>query len=102
MHRCRERDSNIIRRKKDQVLTALGTLKCEVCDFDFKAVYGPAGDGFIECHHTKPVASLVPGDRTKLSELALVCANCHRMLHRPKRWLSIQELRNLLSAAANA
>lgn len=96
MHRHRERDPAIVRRKKERVLQATGTLRCEACDFDFCLFYGELGVGFIECHHTKPIAFLNPGDRTKMSELALVCANCHRMLHRPKRWLSIPELRTVL------
>jgi predicted HNH restriction endonuclease len=32
-----------------------------------------------------------------LSELAVVCANCHMLIHmNPKRALDIQELRNML------
>ena len=99
MHHYRERDPRIVQRKKEDVLAKTGGLKCEVCTFDFSTVYGEMGAGFIECHHTKPIASLKAGDRTKLSELALVCANCHRMLHRPKHWLSLAELRAVLAAA---
>ena len=33
------------------------------------------------------------GDETKLSDLSLICSNCHRMIHRDKdHWLTLYEL----------
>lgn len=95
-HRYRERDPKLIKRKKEQVLKQEGVLVCEVCRFDFFTVYGNRGEGYIECHHTKPVSQLTPGEKTKISDLSLVCSNCHRMVHRKQPWLSISELKNLL------
>jgi serine/threonine protein kinase len=77
--------------------TTLGRLACEACGFDFAQVYGKLGEGFIECHHTKPVSKLRKGDKTKLSDLALVCANCHRMLHRGGETLTLGMLRSKTS-----
>lgn len=96
-HRYRERNTKLVKRKKHSVLQENGTLSCEVCGFDFSAAYGERGDGFIECHHTKPVSELRDGETTKINDLALVCANCHRMIHRRKPWLSVEELSGLLS-----
>jgi 5-methylcytosine-specific restriction protein A len=95
-HRVRERSKVLVTRKKKQALKATGCLTCEVCDFDFSGRYGARGEGFIECHHTQPVQSLTPGHRTRLSDLALLCSNCHRMIHRSQPWLSIDELRALI------
>lgn len=95
-HRYRERDTNIAKRKKKQFLKKHGRLYCEACNFDFAAAYGDRGKGFVECHHTVPVSEMKPGDKTKLSDLALVCANCHRMIHAKRPWLSIPELVELL------
>lgn len=92
VHRSRERDRSLVQRKKAQALTA-GRLICEVCDFDFLQRYGELGRGFIEVHHTKPVAKLKPGERTRLADLAVVCANCHRMLHKEKLALAVAELK---------
>jgi putative restriction endonuclease len=36
---------------------------------------------------------LKDGDTTRLEDLALLCANCHRMIHRASPWLSVEELR---------
>lgn len=59
-----------------------------MCTFDFAKVYGALGADFIEIHHTKPVAKMKPGSKTKLSDLALLCSNCHRMAHRKREPLS--------------
>jgi 5-methylcytosine-specific restriction protein A len=77
-HRVRERDRGLVRRKK----ATAATLACEVCGFDFGAFYGRAGDGFIECHHVIPLGQGGGTRQTRLADLALVCANCHRVLHR--------------------
>jgi len=93
LHRTYERRSSLGRKKKARVLRERGKLVCEVCGFDFPQQYGHIGNGFIECHHTRPVSELGPGTVTRLRDLALVCANCHRMLHRGDRWLTVDELR---------
>ena len=96
-HRFRERDPSIIGRKKHRALQQQKSLSCEVCKFDFEKVYGERGYGFIECHHTKPLSELSPeGATTKLADLSLVCSNCHRMIHKSKPWLSMDQLRELL------
>ncbi len=96
VHKQRERNRSAVRRKKERVLSETGRLSCEACDFDFKVIYGSLGNGFAECHHTLPVADLKDGQKTRLNDLAIVCANCHRMLHRSRPMMSILELRELL------
>ena len=96
LHRTMERDSRIVRKAKEQRLSATGKLECDVCSLDFKRTYGSRGEGFIEAHHTIPVASLAGKRKTKLSDLALVCSNCHRMLHRGKPMLSVEQLRRIV------
>lgn len=94
-HRARERDPRLVRAKKDAVLKATGRLACEACDLDFAERYGELGEGYIECHHTVPLGQ--GAERvTSLSELALLCPNCHRMVHRPARALTVAELRQRL------
>ena len=96
LHRIKERNQKLVRAKKKKTLDRYGCLICKVCAFDFTRQYGHIGYGFIECHHTVPIPRLAGGVKTRLSDLALVCANCHRMLHRGPRWLSIDVLRTLL------
>jgi 5-methylcytosine-specific restriction protein A len=82
LHKIRERNSKIIQSKKNRVLQEQGTLKCEVCDFDFEEFYGELGRGYIECHHLTPLSEYNVQDETRLEDLALLCSNCHRMIHR--------------------
>ena len=96
LHRTRERNSSLVKRKKAQVLEEVGYLSCGVCGFSFSDFYGSVGEGLIECHHIVPLSQLRPGQRTKLSDLGLVCANCHRVLHRGGEKLSIPALRRLI------
>ncbi|MCG7865449.1 MAG: hypothetical protein JAY74_03645 [Candidatus Thiodiazotropha taylori] len=93
VHKMRERNQGLVSKKKSRVLERTGKLECEVCGFDFSERYGELGYGFAECHNTKLVSTLKPDVRTKIKDLAIVCANCHRMLHRVKPWISIEELR---------
>ncbi|WP_274474216.1 HNH endonuclease [Mangrovimonas aestuarii] len=93
LHKLRERNSKISKMKKEGYFRENGKLDCEVCSFDFFNRYGEIGKGFIECHHRKPLSELEPDSDTKLSDLALVCSNCHRMLHRQISTLSIEELK---------
>lgn len=61
----------------------------------FEERYCDIGHDFIEAHHTRPVQDLQPGDKTKLPDLVLVCASCHRMIHRRRHWLSMDKLSEL-------
>ena len=82
LHKYKERNSLIVRKKKNEALEKKGCLVCEVCGFDFQSIYGELGEGFIECHHAKPISELQAGEKTRMQDLVLVCSNCHRMLHR--------------------
>lgn len=92
LHKYRERNAKLVAAKKKAVLKATGALACEVCGFDFAFTYGSLGQGFIECHHTQPLAEYEAAAATKLDDLAVVCANCHRMLHRQPGVMTIKKL----------
>lgn len=101
IHLCRERNRKLVEAKRKKAMTANGgRLACEVCEFDFSLAYGNRGFGFIECHHTKPVATLGTDNKTHIDDLALVCGNCHRMIHRRKPWLTIAQVKALISGKA--
>jgi hypothetical protein len=97
LHKIKERKPLIVRRKKRVVLAATGRLVCEVCDFDFAAVYGKLGEGFAECHHRVPLTKLDGDAPTRLTDLAIVCSNCHRILHRSRPMLSVEDLRAIVA-----
>ena len=97
LHKYRERDLRIVIKKKDNVFAKDGKLLCEACEFDFNAKYGELGYKYIECHHRTPLAMFTSTSKTTLTDLALVCSNCHRMLHRRMDSLSVEGLRNLVA-----
>ena len=97
-HRQRERNRKKVAEKKRKAHDT-GAYRCEVCDLDPEARYGKLGASALECHHLRPLAE---GTRTtRLSDLALVCRNCHSAFHVAYRemgsWLSVDELKKHLA-----
>ena len=79
---CRiERDQKLVKRVKE----TLGFI-CKLCGIDFEKVYGDIGKGYIEAHHVNPVSTLKGKQRNIVPEkdFIVLCANCHRMIHRAK------------------
>lgn len=97
VHKKRERDGKLRKAKLGSVFKETGRLACEACDLDFGEKYGQRGKGFIECHHVRALHTLKPGQRTKVSDLALLCSSCHRMVHVRKPWLTLEELKEILA-----
>lgn len=79
-HRRRERS---LRRAKIAAALSLGPLRCEVpgCGFDFARTYGALGEGFAHVHHLRPLGDRDAATPTSTADLAIVCANCHAMIH---------------------
>lgn len=98
-HMRSERNSSLIRRIKEGALNSNQMLNCEVCGFSFRETYGELGEGFIEAHHIEPLSQRNESRPTTKDEIALVCSNCHRMLHKEVngKLLSIEELKSRIS-----
>ncbi|MGY4318987.1 HNH endonuclease [Bradyrhizobium sp. JR3.5] len=61
-----------------------GRLICEVkgCGFDFFRRYGDIGRHYAHVHHREPLSKAPKsGKKFTLADLAIVCANCHAMVH---------------------
>lgn len=99
-HLRRERSAKLGRRKRNAVLRETGALACEVCGFDFVEKYGTVGEGFCELHHLLPLANTAQRRKTRLEDLAVVCSNCHRIIHRTKPMLTPQQLRKRVASGA--
>lgn len=76
---------------------------CQVCGFDFEETYGAWGRGFAEVHHVQELGA-APSEGVEVdpsTDLAVVCSNCHRMIHRKaKRALPLAELRKIIADAS--
>lgn len=96
-HLRRERSAGLRNKKIKSVISEKHELKCEVCDFNFEIAYGELGKGFAEVHHIKPLSTL--GEtKTKLSDLAVLCSNCHRMIHRTNPIENLETFRARIQA----
>ena len=74
-----------------------GTV-CMVCGFNFARAYGELGAGYIEAHHLDPLSERDSSEwteqlETSVDQVAVVCANCHRMIHRQRPALTLEQVR---------
>lgn len=99
-HLHRERSPAIVKAKKKSVKNSTGKLCCEVCSFDFEHKYGEHGEDFCEVHHLIPLSKSDGIVKTRLEDLAIVCSNCHRIIHRTKPMISVTKLREFLQHRA--
>jgi 5-methylcytosine-specific restriction protein A len=96
-HRLRERDPHLRARKLRHVREAGERPSCEVCGLIPELVFGQSGASVLECHHLTPLRL---GERTtRLTDIALVCANCHRALHGSGLLTTPDQLRAKLPAS---
>lgn len=96
LHKSKERNKRLIIQAKKDFIQKNNGLFCEVCGFDFEEIYGNLGENYIEAHHMKPLSEFDNEVNTKISDLLMVCANCHRMLHRKRPWLQKEQLKSIL------
>ncbi len=70
---------------------------CQICDFNFKSIYGDIGKDFIHVHHKIDLAQI--GNTYEvdpINDLIPVCPNCHAMLHTEVPAISIEKLKALM------
>lgn len=92
-HLKRERNAYLVTAKKEATIREKGKLCCEVCNFNFAEVYGELGEDFCEVHHLTPLAQADGVVKTTLDDLAILCSNCHRIIHRTNPMINISVLR---------
>jgi predicted HNH restriction endonuclease len=89
IHEVSTRDRQLVELAK----VTYGTTCC-VCNFNFAEKYGSLGEGFIEVHHLYPISE---GNRkNSIEDVKTVCANCHRMLHKGNKLISIEMLKEIV------
>jgi hypothetical protein len=78
--------------------------RCQACGMNFEERYGDLGRNFIEAHHLAPLSQLDyeqarvygPGD------FAVLCSNCHEMIHRMQDLSDVTGLRDCIQAQERA
>lgn len=87
----RKRNAALIAQKKRE-----SNYRCEVCSMSFQETYGDIGKEHIIAHHLNPIAMRKEPSKTTLDDLALVCSNCHDMLHREEPPITLEKLRKII------
>lgn len=96
IHKRYERNASLIKKVKEQRLNNDPYLQCDVCGFSFIETYDDIGKGFIEAHHLNPLSQRNGEQATNRKEIALVCSNCHNMLHKGDPVISLDDLKALM------
>jgi 5-methylcytosine-specific restriction protein A len=79
-HKRIERNPSLARKVKK-----IHGYACQACGFNFDEVYpGIPNRKYIEAHHLVPISTLKGQkvSRNPKTDFAVLCANCHRMIHR--------------------
>jgi hypothetical protein len=92
LHLQRERNHTVVRNKRKQATS----LDCEVCGFSFTRTYGQADIDYCEVHHLLPLSEVEDTTRTRMEDLAILCANCHRVIHLHNPPYTLQQVRSML------
>lgn len=101
VHAYKERDRKFAAMvKKHYKAKNGGRLSCVACDLKPETLYDDRGERCIEAHHKVPIEELQPDSITRVDDMAMVCASCHRVIHSRKPCLTIEEVRALRPIAA--
>ncbi|MZQ91150.1 hypothetical protein GVY41_18930 [Frigidibacter albus] len=93
IHVYKERDKGFAARaKKFYKDKSGGRLVCQCCGMDPTVVYGKDGERCLEAHHKIPIEELQPDSITRVDEMAIVCASCHRIIHSKKPCIAVEDL----------
>lgn len=77
---------------------ALANGKCTGCEKNYRRVAGGKGEKCLVVHHKKQLKDTDQPVETRVSDLAVVCANCHMIIHGNRdKALTIAQLRKLLN-----
>ena len=97
-HLRQERSRALVDAKRRSFRERHGDLRCEACGLSEANLPGDIGEGCFEVHHTVALASRQTPQLTRIDDLTMVCANCHRMIHRASPMLTIEQLRARFAA----
>lgn len=89
----RKRDRSL---RQQALVQARGT--CEACCIKYGDYLDGLGGKVLQVHHRRQLAASDAPRLTNIRELAVVCANCHSLIHaNSRRAISVERLRRLLS-----
>ena len=79
------REATVMARSRNRKLRDLALKRsngiCEACDTDFSVLLGGEGVHVLQVHHRRQLARQEIPRPTSPDDLAVVCANCHAIIH---------------------
>lgn len=88
-----------------QVVKRLQGTICRGCSKDMADRYGEVAQGLIDAHHLTPLSKLEDGQVAHFNaktDFAVLCPNCHRVIHRMPDVSDVVGLRALVAAGKGA
>jgi putative restriction endonuclease len=94
-HLMAERSKGVVR-----ALKSVESWLCDICGEDFRVRYGVK---YIEAHHKVPISTYSASYVVSLSDLALLCPNCHKAVHiyMKKNDYEYAKIKSVLGAKSN-
>lgn len=101
------REVTIMAHSRSQELRAVALERssgvCEACCVDFSALLGGLGVRALQVHHRRQLALLDEPVVNRVADVAVVCANCHAMIHMdPLNAMPVERLRAMFCADATS
>ena len=93
------REVTVIARSRSRKLRNMALKRskgvCEACKTDFSALFGGKGLRVLQVHHRRQLALQDAPNLVSPDDLAVVCANCHAIIHAdPLEAISVEDLRD--------
>lgn len=97
------REITVVAKSRSRTLRAAALQRangiCEACGTNFSSLLGGRGVRALQVHHKRQLALQDEPTVTNVDELAVVCANCHCVIHSdPQHALPVEVLRDLWRA----
>ncbi|MBZ9616767.1 HNH endonuclease [Clostridium estertheticum] len=100
-HNIIDRNQMVAKLSKKYFMQKYGALFCECCKKNYEDKYGVLGKDYIEAHHENPLSENEGEVETKIKDFKMVCADCHRMLHKKMPCLKVAELKKIIMEIIN-
>ena len=93
-HVRRERDPALRKAKIAAILNANGQLRCESCGLVTSEAFPGLTEDILEVHHRVALSASECAVINSVDDLALLCPNCHRAIHRTKPMMTVKYFRS--------
>lgn len=100
-------ESRVMRQKRNRGLRDRAIQDsngiCEACRRDYSKLFDGRGERVLQAHHREQLSRRIVPEVTCVEDLAVVCGNCHLLIHMdPKQAIKVEILRQMLIDAGQS